>query len=189
MAVANPIVIFSTVPVRKYEDYKGLKIRYAGVQNRSLIDSMGAVPLLIPPTESVDALSKGIVQGATFPYEAGASYDMATVAKYAIEPPLATATFAVVMNPEKYNSLPDDLKALIDRTTGVKAAEEFGEAWYKAEVDGREFLLSKGQQIIKLPDADVERIKKGIAPLTESAIAALEKEGKPARKFYEEYTK
>jgi TRAP-type C4-dicarboxylate transport system substrate-binding protein len=93
------------------------------------------------------------------------------------------------MNPEKYNSLPDDLKALIDRTTGVKVAEEFGEAWYKAEVDGREFLLSKGQQIIKLPDADVERIKKGIAPLTESAIAALEKEGKPARKFYEEYTK
>jgi len=189
MAVANPIVIFSTVPVRKYEDYKGLKIRYAGVQNRSLIDSMGAVPLLIQPTEAIDALSKGIVQGATFPYEAGASYDLVTVAKYAIEPPLATATFAFVMNPAKYSSLPPDLKKLIDDTTGVKAAEEFGKAWYQAEVDGRDYLIGKGQQILKLPDADVEKIKKGVAPLTETALAALEKEGKPARKFYEEYTK
>ena len=189
MAVANPIVIFSTVPVRKLEDYKGLKIRYAGVQNRSLLDSMGAVPLLIQPTEAVDALSKGIVQGATFPYEAGASYDLVTVAKYAIEPPLATATFAFVMNPAKYDSLPPDLKKLIDDTTGVKAAEEFGKSWYQAEVDGRKYLVDKGQQIITLPGADVEKIKKGIAPLTESAIAALEKEGKPARKFYEEYTK
>jgi TRAP-type C4-dicarboxylate transport system substrate-binding protein len=189
MAVANPIVIFSTVPVRKVEDYKGLKVRYAGVQNRSLLDSMGAVPLLIQPTEAVDALSKGIVQGATFPYEAGASYDLVTVAKYAIEPPLATATFAFVMNPAKYASLPPDLKKLIDDTTGVKAAEEFGKSWYQAEVDGRKYLVDKGQQIITLPDADVEKIKKGIAPLTETALAALEKEGKPARKFYEEYTK
>lgn len=189
MAVANPIVIFSTVPVRKVEDYKGLKVRYAGVQNRSLLDSMGAVPLLIQPTEAVDALSKGIVQGATFPYEAGASYDLVTVAKYAIEPPLATATFAFVMNPAKYASLPPDLKKLVDDTTGVKAAEEFGKSWYQAEVDGRKYLVDKGQQIITLPDADVEKIKKGIAPLTETALAALEKEGKPARKFYEEYTK
>jgi hypothetical protein len=32
-------------------------------------------------------------------------------------------------------------------------------------------------------------MKKRMAPHVESAIAALEKDGKPARKFYEEYTK
>jgi hypothetical protein len=32
-------------------------------------------------------------------------------------------------------------------------------------------------------------MKKRMAPHVEGAIAALEKDGKPARKFFEEYTK
>lgn len=44
-------------------------------------------------------------------------------------------------------------------------------------------------QIATLSDADLAEMKKRMAPHVESAIAALEKDGKPARKFYEEYTK
>ena len=62
---------------------------------------MGATPMLIPPPESQDALAKGIAEGATFPHEAGFAYKLASVVPYAIEPPLASATFATVMNPAK----------------------------------------------------------------------------------------
>jgi TRAP-type C4-dicarboxylate transport system substrate-binding protein len=189
MAVAMPIVIYSKIPIRKLDDFKGVKIRYAGVQNRNLLDSLGAVPLLVAPPEAQDALAKGIVEGATFPHEAALSLDLGAVAKHATEPGLSTAPFAFVMNPAKYNSLPADLKALIDKTTGSAAAEQFGKEWEAAEKHGRDEEIKQGVQIHTLSDADVAEIKRKAAPRIEEAIAAVEKAGKPGRKFYEEYTK
>jgi TRAP-type C4-dicarboxylate transport system substrate-binding protein len=189
MTAASPIVSFSKVAVRKLDDYKGLKIRYAGVQSKHLIDALGAVPMLVPPPESQDALAKGIVDAAWFPHEAGLAYDLGSVVKYAIEPGLATATFAMVMNPAKYNSMPADLKALIDKHSGVAAGEGFGKVWEAAEKHGREILIKKGLEIVTLPEADVAAMRKRMQPHVESAIAALEKKGQPARKFYEEYIK
>ena len=188
-AVANPIVFYSKVPIRKLDDFKGLKVRYAGIQNKYLLDALGAVPLLIPPSESQDALSKGIVDVATFPHEAAVSYDLGTVTKYAIEPGIATATFVMAMNPAKYDSLPADLKALIDKSSGPAAAESFGKAWEVAETEGRDKEIAQGVQMIMQPPEDVAKMKAMMAPHIEAAIGALEKDGKPARKFYEAYTK
>jgi TRAP-type C4-dicarboxylate transport system substrate-binding protein len=189
MAVANPVVFYSKVPVRKIEDFKGLKVRYAGVQNKYLLDALGATPLLIPPPESQDALAKGIVEIAMFPHEAAVAYDLGTVAKYAIEPGVATATFTFVMNPAKYNSLPPDLKALIDKASGAAAAEDFGKAWEAAESEGRAKEMAQGVQMITLPPADIQKMKEMMKPHIEAAIAAVEKDGKDGRKFYQEYIK
>jgi TRAP-type transport system periplasmic protein len=186
---AMPVLIYSSVPIRKVDDFKGVKIRYAGVQNRNLLDALGAVPLLIAPPEAQDAIAKGIVQGATFPHEAALSLDLGTVAKYATEPGFSTAPFAFVMNPAKYNSLPADLRALIDRTSGPAAAEQFGKMWEAAEKHGRDEEIKQGVQINTLSDADIAEIKRRVAPQIEAAIAAVDKAGKPGRKFFEEYTK
>jgi TRAP-type transport system periplasmic protein len=189
MAVANPVVFNCKAPIKTIDEFKGLKIRYAGVQNKYLLDALGAASLLIPPPQSEDALAKGIVDCAMFPFEASVSYDLPSAAKYATVPGVATATFAMVMNPAKYDSLPPDLKALIDKTTGAAAAAEFGKQWEAAETSGREEVQKRGVQILTLPDADLAKMKTLMAPHVEAAIGALEKDGKPARKFYEEYTK
>jgi TRAP-type transport system periplasmic protein len=190
MAMANPIVIYSKVPIKTVDDFKGLKIRYASITNKNMLDALGATTLLIPPPESQDALAKGIAQASTFPHEAGLAYDLASVVKYAIEPPLASATFALVMNPAKYNSLPPDLRALIDEESGVAGAASFGKAWEAQEKFARDLQISKnGLEIITLPDGEVAKIKQIGKTQTQEAIAALEKQGKPARKFLEEYTK
>jgi TRAP-type C4-dicarboxylate transport system substrate-binding protein len=189
MAVANPVVFNCKSPIKTLADFKGVKIRYAGVQNKYLIDALGAVPLLIPPSDSQDALAKGIVECAMFPFEASVSYDLGAVAKYATVPGVATATFAMVMNPAKYDSLPADLKALIDKTTGPAGAESFGKAWQDAETHGRDQVVSQGVQILTLSDTDLQAMKKMMTPHVEAAIEALEKDGRPARKFFEAYTK
>ena len=189
MAMANPIVVYSKVPIKTVDGFKGLKIRYASITNKNMLDALGATTLLIPPPESQDALAKGIAQAATFPHEAGLAYDLASVVKYAIEPPLASATFALVMNPAKYDSLPPDLRALIDKESGVAGAVSFGKAWEAQEKFARDLEVSKkGLEIITLPDGEVAKIKQIAKTQTQEAIAALEKQGKPARQFLQEYT-
>jgi TRAP-type C4-dicarboxylate transport system substrate-binding protein len=189
MAVAPPVVFNSKVAVRKIEDFKGMKVRYAGAENKKMLDALGAVPLLVPPPEAQDALAKGIVDSALFPYEAALSFDLGSVTKYAIEPGISSASFALVMNPAKYGSLPDDLKALIDKTTGAAGAEGYGKAWDEAEKHGKAQLVAKGLEVITLPDADVKKIKDLAAPQIKEAIAAIDKQGKPGRAFYDAYVK
>jgi TRAP-type transport system periplasmic protein len=188
-AVAPPVVFNSKVAIRKIEDFKGVKVRYAGAENKKMLDALGAVPILVPPPEAQDALAKGIVDSALFPYEAALSFDLGSVTKYAIEPPLSSASFAFVMNPAKYNSLPDDLKALIDKTTGVAAAEAYGKMWDEAEKHGKTQLVAKGLEIITLPEGDVKKIKDLAAPQIQEAIGAIDKQGKPGRAFYDAYVK
>ena len=187
MAVTPRLMFHSKTPIRKIEDFKGLRIRYAGTQFKSIIETLGAVPLPVPPQETQDALAKGIVDGATFPYEGAASFDIGTVAKNTLEPGVSSATFAVVMTPAKYNALPADLKTLIDNTIGPAAAEAFGKMWDEAEVHGKQSLLAKGVQVNVFPADEVAKMRKAFAAQIDAAVEAIEKKGQPGRKFFDEY--
>ncbi len=189
MAVTPPLMFHSKTPIRTIADFKGKRIRYAGVQFKNIIDSLGAVPLLVPPQETQDGLAKGIIDAATFPYEGAASFDIATVAKYTLEPGVSSATFALVMNPAKYASLPDDLKALIDKTTGPEAATGYGAMWDEAENEGKASMLSKGAQVTVLANDQLEQMKTILRPQRDAAVADVESQGKSGRKFLDVYLK
>jgi len=188
MAVTSPLMFISKKPIESLADFKGLRVRYAGANWKQIIDKLGAVGLPVPPTETQDALAKGIVDSATFPYEGAASFDLGTVAKYSLEPGVSSATFAVVMNEAKYKSLPADLRKLIDDTTGPARAEWFGKMWTEAEVAGKKSLEAKGLKPIHMSPAEFAKMKQALAPMTEDAIAALEKRGLPAKAFYADYS-
>jgi len=190
MSMANPVVVYSKTPITKLDDFKGMKIRYASAANKNMLDALGAATLLIPPPDSQDALAKGIIAGATFPHEAGLAYDLAGVVKYALHPGMASATFVAAMNPAKYNSLPPDLKALLDKETGVGASVSFGKAWAAQEKFALDLETSKkGLTVNTLSDGDIAKLKELAKKQTDEEIAKLEKDGKPAKAFMAEYLK
>jgi TRAP-type C4-dicarboxylate transport system substrate-binding protein len=190
MSMGNPVVAYTKNPVTKLEDFKGMKVRYASAANKVMLDALGATTMLVQPQESQDALAKGIVAGATFPHEAGLAYDLAAVAPFALDPGMASATFVMVMNPAKYNSLPPDLKTLLDKEAGVAAAESFGKAWAAQEKFARDLETSKkGLTINTLSDGDITKLKALAKKQTEEEVAKLEKDGKPAKAFMAEYLK
>ncbi|MDB5650337.1 MAG: hypothetical protein JWL62_1857, partial [Hyphomicrobiales bacterium] len=69
MAVTNPLMFHTAnKQIKSVQDFKGLRIRYAGEQFAQIIPALGAVPLAVPPAETADGLSKGIIDWASFPY-------------------------------------------------------------------------------------------------------------------------
>ncbi|NOJ45962.1 TRAP transporter substrate-binding protein [Bradyrhizobium archetypum] len=188
MAVTNPLMFHTSKrPITRLEDFKGLRVRYAGEQFAQIIPLLGASPLAVPPAETADSLAKGIVDAATFPYEACHSFDLGTVVKYSLEPGVSTATFAVAMNPAKFTSLSPELKALIEKSTGPDRAERFGASFDTSEKGGREYMIGKGVQISQLPAAELARVKEILSPLRGKALAELEKAGKPGKAFLDAY--
>jgi len=189
MAVTPPLMFHTTKQIKTIEDFKGLRIRYAGQIFAKIIKGLDAVPLAVKPGETTDAVAKGIIDGATFPYEGAQSFDLGTVVKYTLEPGVSSATFGVVMSPATYDSLPDDQKALIDRTTGPDAAQAFGERWDASEGHGKAYMIEKGVEIYKLPSAELARMKKHLEPIIADHLANLESQGLPAGEFFKAYTK
>ncbi len=188
LMVTSPLKFHTAkVALRRLEDFGGLRIRYAGEQFADIVTALGAVPLAVPPGETQDGLAKGIIDGATFPYEGAQSFDLGTVCKFSLEPGVSTATFAAVMNPRKFDSLPADLQALITQSTGPAMAARFGAALDNAEAAGRNYMVEHGVQITTLPPEEASRIRAAVAPLLEKRLVKLEASGKPARAFLAAY--
>lgn len=190
MAVTPPLKVHTkSVEPSSVDAFKGLRIRYAGSTWQQIIETLGAAPLPVQPGETADGLSKGIIDGASFPYEATKSFDLAPVVGYSMEPGLASATFAVVMNQEKFDQLSPELQQLIDETTGPDRAEAFGAMWDAGEQEGKQYMIDGGVKITQLPEAEFARLRELLAPMADAAIGAVEAAGKPARAFFEAYTK
>jgi TRAP-type transport system periplasmic protein len=172
--------------VTTLEDFKGLRIRYSGQQSGETVRALGAVPVAVPPAESADAMSKGTVDGAMFPYEGAASFQLGNVTKYTLEPGLHSATFFLVMNPATYDKLAAPLRKLIDETTGTGAAARIGRDLDQAEVEGKKYMVSNKVEVIRLAPAALAKVREATDVYTRSALSQLEAKGLPAQAVYKE---
>lgn len=164
----------------------GLRIRYAGSTWQQIIESLGASPVPVPPAETGDAMSKGVVDGATFPFEATKAFDLAPVTGYSLEPGLASATFAVVMSDAAYNRLSPELQAIIDETTGPDRAAWFGALWDEGEAEGRQYMVDAGVNIVTLDQAGIDSLKGTFRSIVEAGLAAA---GGRGQAFLDAYTR
>lgn len=170
-------------------DFKGLKLRFQGEQHARMLRDLGAVPLQVPPGDISDSMSKGVIDGAIFNYEAAESFGLGTAARHVLEPSFITGTLVLVMNKGRYDALPPDLRAIVDETCGPAAAERLGARWDAAEAHGRDAMLAAGVKINALPPAEVERLRETLRPMVKEAVDALDKAGKPATQFMADYTR
>ncbi len=60
---ASPGLLHTSRPVKRLEDLDGLKVRCLGGTAARLLESLGAISVVIPTGDTYDALRKGIVDG------------------------------------------------------------------------------------------------------------------------------
>ena len=163
--------------VRKLEDMKGLKLRGHGTS--ALVQkALGATPVPKPMPECYQMLQKGVVEGATYPFEANKGWKLGEVTDYATAAFSAayTTSFFVVMNKDKWKIIPpEDQKAIeqINREWEVK----HGQAWDASDLEGIVFFLNQGGQIIGLDKKEAARWEKAVAPIADDYMKKLNKKG------------
>jgi TRAP-type C4-dicarboxylate transport system substrate-binding protein len=164
-------------PIRKLEDLKGLKMRGHGT-SALVLKALGATPVPKPMPELYQMLQKGVVEGAVYPYEVNDGWRMGEVIKYATGSYAAayTTTFFVVMNKNKWNALPSDVKRIIEEINHEWIGKHGG-AWDTSDLDGVRVLLNQGGQIIGLDKDEAERWKKAVSPIAGEYVAGMKKKG------------
>ena len=164
-------------PVSKIEDMKGLKFRAHGT-SALVVEALGGTPVPQPMPETYQMLQKGVVDGALYPFEACKGWKLGEVTGYATADFSAayTTSFFVVMNKNKWNSLPADVQKII---AGIN--EEWivkhGDAWDTSDMEGLYYFLNQGGRIIGIDKKEAARWEKAVAPINNDYIKALNEKG------------
>lgn len=136
-------------------DTKGLKLRTPSRTGAWMIEAWGAEPVGMPLPALPQALSKGTVDGALVPFEIFPPFKLQQLTKYSVEGDdqsrFGTSVFMFAMNKDRYNSLPDDLKKVIDANSGAAWAGPIGKVWDGNEAAGIALQAgSEGSKVIAL---------------------------------------
>ena len=175
----GPGILHSKKEVTKLEDVKGMKIRCTGMAAK-IVAALGATPVAMPMGETYDALSRGVVDGSMAPYEALQGWKWGEVVKYTVEDWGASYSSGmfVVMNKDKWNSLPPDVQKIIEQVN-EEYIEKQGKTWDEIEKAGRDFTISRGNKIISFLQDEDWRWQKAVKPLLDEYVKNMENKGLP----------
>jgi TRAP-type C4-dicarboxylate transport system substrate-binding protein len=170
-------------PINKVEDFKGMKLRSYSRTNAWILEALGAAPLQLPLPELVPMFSKGTISGTILPYEIAPAVKMQDLANYftTLAPPqprLSTAIFTFLMNKKKYESLPADLKKVIDDNSGRKLAPSAIQTWDRIEVEGEKVMhANKKNKFVSLSPAETAKFKTTVQPVFDRFVKMLDDSG------------
>jgi TRAP-type C4-dicarboxylate transport system substrate-binding protein len=170
-------------PINKVEDFQGLKLRSYSRTNAWILEALGSAPVQVALPELVPMMNKGTISGSILPYEIAPAVKMQDLANYftTLAPPqprLSTAIFTLLMNKAKYNSLPADLKKVIDDNSGRNLAPEAIEIWDRIEVAGEKVVRSKSKnKFVQLNAAETAKFKKKVQPVFDRFVKLLDDSG------------
>ena len=157
-------ILCSVKPIRSLADFKGKKIRSAGI-GATFYSALGAAAVSLSAPEIYQALQLGTVDAAEYnDWLVNKEMGLHEVTKFIIEPVLHIGTCDdkdLLVNPKAWAELPDDLKAIVMMARDYArylSANAYGVESKKAKQD----WLKRGVQIINLPEKDVKEIR-GIA--------------------------
>ncbi|MYM55279.1 TRAP transporter substrate-binding protein [Thalassovita mangrovi] len=177
--VHGPGVIHSEEPITKLEDLAGKEMRGPTRLVTDLLGELGATPVGMPLPKIPENLSKGVISGAVVPWEVTPSIRLAELVHNHTElggdKALYTATFVLAMNWDVYESMPEDLRAILDEQTGKALAEFAGNVMVEADAFGRS--KAEGNNIIQLDEAEVARWIDAAKPVYDRWIERANGEG------------
>ncbi|HEY2927331.1 TRAP transporter substrate-binding protein [Piscinibacter sp.] len=177
--------------IKSMADLKGMKMRAPTRQTNKLLASLGATPVGMPLPAVADAVSKGTIDGFVLPWEIIPSVKLHEMVKYHTEtdparPALYSATFILAMNQAKYDSLPADLKAVIDRNSGAALSAMAGKTWDESQAVGRKPAVDRGNIFHRIPANELDAWIKASAPLYDEWVADMDKRGLPGKQMLQD---
>lgn len=171
--------------IRNLDDLKGKRIRFPSPPVRSLLQALGADPVGVPAPQAYESLDRGVLDGVAFPFDAMQGLRLGELVKYHLDFPMYVLTFYLVMNQNKFDSLPPDLQKVIMDNSGMNEALAVGRAWDESEDNSKVFVQKHGNQIVTLSPEQQKLWHERAQPVIEAGIAEANKAGVPAREIYD----
>ena len=179
--VHGPGVIHTQDGVNSLEDMQGLTLRGPTRVINDLLSELGAEPVGMPLPAIPEAISRGVVKGTVIPWEVTSSIRLSELVSHHTEfagtESLYTAAIVLVMNKDRYEALPDDLRAILDAEAGEKLSSFATQVMWDMDAPARQIAVDAGNTITTLDEAEVARWKAASQPVIDRWIAEMSGQG------------
>lgn len=140
--------LVTSKPIRKLEDLKGKKIRTIAGPLADALESLGAIPVVIPMPDVYLAMQRGTIDGTLSSWESFNGFRFYEVGKHVItNVPFGFSFFVVAMNKDAYDKLSDEEKAVIDANSGLEGSKWWAEHFSKSSRQVPQILKEKGIEL------------------------------------------
>lgn len=167
-SASNVVISTASKPVLSLQDIKGLKLRSPSRFTSLFLSALGGTPVNMPIAQVTEGVSKGVIDGAMAPWEVLPATKVDEVTKYHMEgapnqPGFSQTPMAILMNKAKYEGLAPELKAVIDKHSGLVLAELAGKVWDEGNESAKKKLAAQGNKMLTIKDADYAAMVKATA--------------------------
>lgn len=182
MFTSPPSNIMSRKPIRKLEDMAGMDLRASGGA-ADILKAWGANQIGMPMSATPEALQKGVVEGLLSSLDVMKDLKFAELCRYVTVTDTVIYPFAVVMNLDRWNSLPPEVQQAME---GM--AEEHAE-WTGNYVDNHvkdalEWSKETHEvEVIRLSEEERARWNDRLTHITDAWITDAAGKGLPAEQI------
>jgi TRAP-type transport system periplasmic protein len=180
-----PANMMTSTPVKKLDDLKGMELRVSGT-GVDVIKALGGTPVAMPMSETPDAIQKGVVKGIVSSMEILKDFKFAAYCPNVTKQNLNVVSFAVVMNDERWNTLPREVQDVINemsREHALWTAEYVDDHVDEALQWSRE---NHDLQIYDLPQEEQKQVPELLQPLIDKYVARVTGANVPGEQILED---
>lgn len=182
-------LIHANKPVKSLDDLRGLKLRFPTRLAGEALKALGATAIGMPIPQVPQALVQSVIDGCVVPWEVVPAIKVHELLKYHTEipgsPTLYTTTFVLAMNKPKYDGLPAELKAALDKNSGQVAAAMAGRMWDAEGVTVTEMVRGRGNTITTISVEEAARWRKATEPVIDAWVKQMKEKGADGGKLLE----
>jgi TRAP-type C4-dicarboxylate transport system substrate-binding protein len=169
-------------PIQSLADFKGLKVRAPTRLTNKMLAAFGATPVGMPVPQVPEALSKGVIDGAALPWEVVPAVKVQELVKFHSESDpksraLYTTVFIFAMNKAKYDSLPAELKKVIDANSGVETSAWIGKVWDDSAPGARKLAQDRKNQFNTIPAEELAKWEQAAQPVVDEWVKDVSAKG------------
>lgn len=178
------VLLTVSKPVRQLEDMKGLVIRSTGI-GAAIIGALGGKGYGAAQNEAYDLMSKNTIDGSYTPREVLEGWKQAEIVKYVTQctDVGSTANMFVVMNKDKWNSLPADIQDVFTQVSR-EWIDKHGMVWTNYDISAMNYFQTfEGREVINLSATESARWVDAALPLTADFIRDLSSKGLPSAEY------
>lgn len=181
MKASGAYHLFSSTPIHTRDDFKGLRVGTTEGVEADVMRALGARPVTLSSLEMNPALSEGRIDAMHLADGSAEVFGIGRVARYRTALGLVRQNLEFGMSRAFWQTLPDDLRAIVNAWLRAEAQAETQVFYGVAGARARERFRANGLQFIYLGSVEHERIVAATRSVVDAFVDREERAGRPAR--------
>ena len=180
----HPGMIFSKKPMKRPEDFKGMKYRASNSMEALYVRNHGGTLVNVPQPEIREVLARGVADGTFNIPHSVIAWGIHKEAKYVLDFAWGSPVYALVINKKAYVAMTTAQKKAVDDHCTPDWARKFVSPATDWEAEGRDLLVKAGNVLYKPSDDEMKAWRAGVVAVKDAWAKEATEKGHDAAAIY-----